>query len=248
MSSKGPPPVSPFKHDALAGQVMLISGGSSGIGLEIARPVARHGAKVMLMGRRADVIDAAVAQLRAEGAICDGEAGDVRRPQDCERLVASTITKFNKLSILCNCAAGNFLATADELKPKGFQTVIDIDLHGVFNMTHAAFPHLKAAAAQTGDAVLINISAVRFECRGWFVFLLSHSLTHHCLLPFRLASPSHKLSPDFALWRNVVSKCTECRQGSNRQPHTLVCARVWRVWNPLGRYCPGPDRRHGRLL
>jgi peroxisomal 2,4-dienoyl-CoA reductase len=54
----------------------------------------------------------------------------------------------------------SFLATAEGLSPKGFQTVLDIDTVGVFNMCHAAFPHLKrAGAGGKGDALIINISA-----------------------------------------------------------------------------------------
>jgi peroxisomal 2,4-dienoyl-CoA reductase len=172
MSSSGsrvvPRAESPFRLDALKGQVLLISGGSSGIGLDIARQVGRHGACVMLMGRRADVLQQAIQSLRAEHITCDGETGDVRKLPDCQRLVESTVAKFGHLSILCNCAAGNFLSTAEQLKPKGFQTVMEIDTIGVFNMCHAAFPHLKSRAAVTGDSLIINISATLHYGATWY--------------------------------------------------------------------------------
>ena len=113
----------------------------------------------MLMGRRPDPLQAAVSALRAQGIACDAAAGDVRLSADCERLVADTVARFGQLNMLVNSAAGNFLATAEGLKPKGFQTVMEIDTIGVFNMCHAAFPHLKAAGAQTSDALIVNISA-----------------------------------------------------------------------------------------
>lgn len=68
------------------------------------------------------------------------------------------------MNVIINNAAGNFLAPAEDLKPKGFQTVMEIDALGVFTMCHAAFPHLKKA----GDAVIINTSATLHHGATWF--------------------------------------------------------------------------------
>lgn len=81
-----------------------------------------HGAKVVITGRRREVLDAAVADLTKSGITATGLQGDVRSPEACQGLVASTVQQFGHLDILVNCAAGNFLANAAELSQGGFKT------------------------------------------------------------------------------------------------------------------------------
>lgn len=155
---------SPFNATALVGNVALITGGASGIGLEISRQLGLHGAKLVLTGRRQKVLDVAVAALKAEGIEVSAVQGDVRNPEDCIKAANFAVSTYGKLSILINCAAGNFLATAETLSPKGFKTVMDIDTNGTFNMSSAAFPHLKAAKG----ASIINISATLHYGATWY--------------------------------------------------------------------------------
>lgn len=88
---------------------------------------------------------------------------DVRKPDDCTAAVAACARQFNGISILINCAAGNFLATAEELSVNGFKTVMDIDTVGTFMMCRAAFPHLRAARG-----TVINISATLHYGATWY--------------------------------------------------------------------------------
>lgn len=155
---------SPFKADALAGKVALVTGGTSGIGLEIARYLGLHGCSVAVSGRRAAVVDDAVADLRAAGCTAMGLQGDVRSADDCKRWVQCITDEFGSLSILVNCAAGNFLACAEELSVNGFRTVMEIDTIGTFNVSRAAFPALRAA----GDGRIINISATLHYGATWY--------------------------------------------------------------------------------
>eukprot|EP00455_Lapot_gusevi_P054046 TRINITY_DN856_c0_g2_i2.p1 TRINITY_DN856_c0_g2~~TRINITY_DN856_c0_g2_i2.p1 ORF type:complete len:321 (-),score=140.00 TRINITY_DN856_c0_g2_i2:260-1159(-) len=155
---------SPFKANILSSKIALVTGGGSGIGFEITRQLGLHGAKIAIMGRRPEPLAAAVSALKSEGIDAIGVNGDVRKPQDCERVVGEVISKFGGLNILVNNAAGNFLATAEGLKPKGFQTVMEIDTMGVFNMSNAAFSSLKKA----GDSLIINISATLHYGATWY--------------------------------------------------------------------------------
>ncbi len=148
-------PQSPFRHDLLHGKVALITGGGTGICFGIAQELARHGASVVLMGRREEVLKEAVASLHKEGLKAAFVSGDVRDYGQAEKAVATTVATFGRLDILLNGAAGNFLCPTDQLSANGFKTVIDIDLLGTFNMTRAAFKDLKSS----GDSLVLNISA-----------------------------------------------------------------------------------------
>jgi len=155
-----------FRPDALSGRVALVTGGGSGIGFEIARQFGLHGAKgVVLMGRRQKFLDESVKLLSTEGVKASTACGDIRKPEDCAAAVARACEEFGSLDILVNCAAGNFLAPAEQLSPNGFKTVIDIDLLGAFNMTHAAFEALKAS--QFGG-VITSITATLHYTATWY--------------------------------------------------------------------------------
>ena len=106
MSSTSPAPHSPFRPDLLASHVALVTGGGSGIGLEIARQLGLHGAAVVLMGRREAVLSSAVEWLTGAGVKCGRVSGDVRKIDDCKRAVEEAVKQFGKLDILVNSAAG----------------------------------------------------------------------------------------------------------------------------------------------
>jgi len=148
--------MSVFQADILAGHVAIITGGGSGICKGIARAYLAHGAKVVICGRKQERLDRAVAELTEEtGGEILGISTDVRHPDQIERLVQGTLDRFGKLDTLINGAAGNFLAPAAGLSPKGFRTVIEIDLLGSFQVARACFDALHAS----GEGLVVNISA-----------------------------------------------------------------------------------------
>lgn len=146
-----------YKQDLLLGKTALITGGGSGICKGIATSFMAHGASVVIMGRRQEVLEETCIELNAvaTGGKADYVTGDVRLSEDCDRAVAACHEKFGGLDILLNGAAGNFLCPTEHLSSNGFKTVIDIDLMGTFNMSKSAFPLLKKA----NEAVILNISA-----------------------------------------------------------------------------------------
>jgi len=162
---------SPFRADVLRGKAALVTGGGSGIGFEIATQLARHGAQVALMGRRREVLDKAVAALRSEGLRAVAFDGDVRKQEDAARVLAATVEHFGKLDILVNGAAGNFLASPEDLKPKGFQTVLDIDTVGTYTMCYKAMKYLKKGGPgrePSSGGLIINISATLHYTAAWY--------------------------------------------------------------------------------
>ncbi|XP_076933558.1 peroxisomal 2,4-dienoyl-CoA reductase [(3E)-enoyl-CoA-producing]-like [Bidens hawaiensis] len=154
---------SPFKPEILKGKVVLLTGGASGIGFEISTQFGKHGASIAVMGRRKAVVDSAVSSLQSLGIPAVGFAGDVRKHEDAKRVVESTIEHFGKLDILVNAAAGNFLVSPEDLSPKGFKTVMDIDSVGTFTMCHEAIKYLKKGgpgrSPDDSGGLILNISA-----------------------------------------------------------------------------------------
>jgi len=144
--------------------VVLITGGGSGIGLELAMQYGLHGAKVAIMGRRQEVLEGAVNSLKEKGIDAMFTQGDVRDHAKCKQAVDRVVAKFGRLDTLINNAAGNFLANLADLTPNGFRTVIEIDLVGAFNMTHAAFPHLR----DSKNGLILNITATMHYSATWF--------------------------------------------------------------------------------
>jgi NAD(P)-dependent dehydrogenase (short-subunit alcohol dehydrogenase family) len=134
-----------FAKDTLKGRTALITGGGSGIGLEIATAYARLGACVMLAGRKEERLQAAAQAITGEGGMAAICKTDVRNYDEVQHAVQATVERFGSLDILVNNAAGNFVCPTAELSPNGWRTVIDIDLNGTFYGCHAAYPHLKAS-------------------------------------------------------------------------------------------------------
>jgi peroxisomal 2,4-dienoyl-CoA reductase len=145
--------------------VALITGGGSGIGFEIATQFGLHGAAgVVIMGRRENMLQEAVSLMKSKGINADYVRGDVRDPDSCVAAVDKAVTRFGRLDILVNSAAGNFLASLESLTPKGFRTVMEIDTMGVFNMCSAALAPLKS----TGAGNIINITATLHYGATWW--------------------------------------------------------------------------------
>jgi 2,4-dienoyl-CoA reductase [(3E)-enoyl-CoA-producing], peroxisomal len=152
-----------FANDTLKGRAALITGGGTGIGLEIATAYAKLGASVMLVGRNEERVQAAAKGLQDEGWNAAAMKADVRIYDEVKAAVDGTVEKFGSLDILVNNAAGNFVCPTAELSPRGWQTVIDIDLNGTFYCCHAAYPHLKQSAHGGSIISIITMLGVT----GW---------------------------------------------------------------------------------
>jgi peroxisomal 2,4-dienoyl-CoA reductase len=144
----------PFREDFLKGRAALITGGGTGIGRGLALALAEAGCDVAITSRRMEHLMSTAQEIRAAGVRAHAVAGDVRNAADVDHTVGGTIDALGRLDILINAAAGNFICLAENLSPNGFGAVVDIDLKGTFNVTKAAFPHLKASAG-----TVINVSA-----------------------------------------------------------------------------------------
>ncbi|XP_020576687.1 peroxisomal 2,4-dienoyl-CoA reductase [Phalaenopsis equestris] len=160
-----------FKPDILNGKTALITGGGSGICFEISTQFGKHGAAIAIMGRRRHVLDAAVDALRSQGIRAIGIEGDVRKQEDAVRVIEGTVKHFGRLDILVNGAAGNFLASPEDLSPNGFRTVLDIDSVGTYTMCHEALKYLKKGGLgkdPSSGGLILNISATLHYRAAWY--------------------------------------------------------------------------------
>ncbi len=133
---------------------VFVFGGTSGINLGIAKCFARAGGAVSVASRSQDKVDAAVAELKELGSHSFGYALDVREVQGVKSALSQHASDAGDIDILVSGAAGNFPAFANGMSPKGFKSVVDIDLLGSFHVLQSAFPYLKKPGAS-----VINISA-----------------------------------------------------------------------------------------
>ncbi|MCK9543174.1 MAG: SDR family oxidoreductase [Novosphingobium sp.] len=131
----------------LANKVAFIAGGSSGINLGVALGFAQAGAKVALISRSPEKIEAAAQGLRDAGHDAIGMAADVRDFAAVDAAMQKAVETFGPIDIVLSGAAGNFVAPANELSANGFKTVVDIDLLGTFNVFRASYPHLRKPGA-----------------------------------------------------------------------------------------------------
>jgi citronellol/citronellal dehydrogenase len=131
-----------FVPDLLLGQVAVVTGGGSGIGRGIALELARAGADIVLAGRRQGPLQDVAAEVEALGRRALAHPADVREWEQVRGLMAAAVQTFGRLDILVNNAGGQFGAAFAELSPRGWKSVIELNLNGVFHCTRAAADHL----------------------------------------------------------------------------------------------------------
>lgn len=145
-----------FQKNILEGRVAFVTGGGSGICLAITRALMSHGARAVIVGRKADRLETAARELTEEtGNECLAAPADVRDTDQVSAVLDNAIARFGRVDTVINGAAGNFLAPAASLSPRGFKTVLDIDAAGTFNVSHLAFDK----CLRDHGGVIINISA-----------------------------------------------------------------------------------------
>ncbi|MBS1883007.1 MAG: SDR family oxidoreductase [Actinobacteria bacterium] len=141
-----------FRDGLLEGKVCVVSGAGSGLGRETALEMARLGATVVGCGRRAEPL-AETAALAAElPGRFEGESLDIREEQPVDAFFDRLLERHGRLDVLVNNAGGQFLAPAEAISPKGFRTVIELNVTGTWLMSHAAAT--KAFMPAAGGKIL----------------------------------------------------------------------------------------------
>ncbi|MFJ4290364.1 SDR family oxidoreductase [Cupriavidus sp. NPDC089707] len=158
---------SAFRADAFAGKTVFIAGASSGINLGIAHGFARAGAKLALISRTEDRIQAAADGIAAAGGTAIGMAADVRDYAAVEAALARTHQELGPIDVVISGAAGNFLAPVVGMSANAFKTVVDIDLLGTFNVFRASFDYLsKPGASLIAITAPQGVNAMMFQAHA----------------------------------------------------------------------------------
>jgi NAD(P)-dependent dehydrogenase (short-subunit alcohol dehydrogenase family) len=137
----------------------LVTGGSRGIGLMIARGLVQAGARVIVSSRKDNDVAAAAQGVAAVGD-CHAIPGDVSTQQGAAELALATRERFGELDILVNNAGTNWGAPLEEYPASGWEKVAHTNVEGVFHLTVALLPELRAAADAANPARVINIGSI----------------------------------------------------------------------------------------
>jgi NADP-dependent 3-hydroxy acid dehydrogenase YdfG len=146
----------------LDGTVALITGASSGIGEATARTLAAQGAKVAVAARRLERLERLAADIGGQGHTALAIQSDVADQEQAIAMVDRTVDELGGLDIVVNNAGVMLLGPIENAPTEEWDRMIDINLKGLIATTHAALPHLLAAAEESerGCADLVNISSV----------------------------------------------------------------------------------------
>src|SRR3954466_4871674 len=147
---------------ALNGTVALVTGASSGIGDATARRLAEHGGIVCVVARRKNRLDTLVSEIESAGGTALAVEADITDRDQADRAVQSAVDRFGRLDILINNAGLMLLGPVVGADVEEWERMIAVNQTGLLYVTHAALPHLLAAAEDELRSVadIVNISSI----------------------------------------------------------------------------------------
>jgi NAD(P)-dependent dehydrogenase (short-subunit alcohol dehydrogenase family) len=143
----------------VSGKTALVTGGSRGIGLMIARGLVQGGARVIVSSRKSADVEAAAQELSELGD-CHAIPADISTQQGAQALAAAVRERFPSLDILVNNAGAVWGAPLEEFPPAGWEKILSTNVEGVFHLTIALLGELRAAASVEDPARVINIGSI----------------------------------------------------------------------------------------
>ena len=144
-----------FAPGLLAGQVVVVTGGGSGIGRCTAHELAALGAQVVLVGRNVGKLQAVQDEIAADGGRASHAVCDIRQEEAVRQAVAGVVQRHGAIDALVNNAGGQYLTPAEKISAKGWQAVIDTNLTGGFLMARECF----VQSMQARGGAVVNIVA-----------------------------------------------------------------------------------------
>jgi NAD(P)-dependent dehydrogenase (short-subunit alcohol dehydrogenase family) len=166
---------------SIRGKTALVTGGSRGIGLMIARGYVDAGAKVYISSRKADVCAAVAAELSASGE-CVALPADLSQMAEVERVANELNKREDKLDILVNNAGATWGAKVDVFPEHGWDKVMDLNVKSIFFLTQKLLPLLDRSATANDPARVINIGSIdglHLSLFDNFSYSASKAALHH---------------------------------------------------------------------
>ena len=145
-----------FRPELFKDQAIIVTGGGSGLGRCAAHELASLGAKVALVGRKVEKLEAVKAEIAATGGEARGYACDIREEETVRKTVSAILTDFGRIDALVNSAGGQFAAPLEAISQKGWETVVRTNLTGGFLMARECYTQWMKNAR--GGAI-VNIIA-----------------------------------------------------------------------------------------
>lgn len=168
-------------------KVVIITGGTSGIGKALAFEFGNHGSKVVITGRRQDALNKTKAELENANIECISLQSDVSVASECEKMVQATLEKFGRIDILINNAGISMRASFEDLKLDVIKHVMDINFYGAVNATKYCLPEIiknkgsilgiSSIAGYRGLPGRAGYSASKFALQG-FLEVIRSELVH----------------------------------------------------------------------
>ena len=140
----------------LSGRTAIVTGGSRGIGKEMAEGLAEAGANLMLCARRAEWLDETVVEFRGRGFNVESSLCDVAKPDEVTAVVNATVEKFGAVDVLVNNAGISWGAMPEDMPVEKWQHVLDVNLTGCFLFAQAAGREML----KQGSGSIINIASI----------------------------------------------------------------------------------------
>ncbi|HJW71087.1 MAG TPA: SDR family NAD(P)-dependent oxidoreductase [Candidatus Binatia bacterium] len=179
---------------SIKNKVALVTGGSRGIGLMIARGYVEAGARVYVSSRKKEACDQVAAELSRIGT-CMSAPADCSTQAGCEALAVAVAARESRLDILVNNAGANWGAPLAEYPDAAWDKILALNVKAIFHLTRACLPMLRAAATAADPARVINIGSIdglHVPLLETYAYSSSKAAVHHLtrVLAMRLA-PDH---------------------------------------------------------
>lgn len=140
----------------LAKKVAIITGAGTGIGRAIALAFAREGAKLVLVGRRKEVLESVAREIGKEKGIAVALSADISRSKEIERVVAHAVSQFGGINVLVNNAGLLHIGTAEQITEKQWDETFNINVRGLWLLSRAVLPEFRTA----GGGSIVNVASV----------------------------------------------------------------------------------------
>jgi NAD(P)-dependent dehydrogenase (short-subunit alcohol dehydrogenase family) len=213
----------------LGGKVVLITGGSSGIGKAIALRVAKLGARVALASRTAGPLETAAEEVRALGAEVLTLPTDVGDAAQCHLMVTQTVARFGQLDALINSAGISLRGPFEPTTPETTERVFRVNVLGTIFATQAAIPHVRQTC---GSLVALSSLAGRRGAPSYAIYGATKFAVSGLYEAIRIELADDRIHVGVVLPGFVDTPLRQNQLGPDGQPHTDPIKIPFALWSP----------------